>query len=128
MTLLLKRAGSFIIFYLLIHSALFAQKTTKSNYEFGLNLGTMIYQGDLAESRLGSMRTQKLFTDLHATRLFGNSFSARLNFTMGKLKGDDAEYEDPDYKRHRNFMFTTPVYEFSARVQYDILGRNYNMR
>ena len=128
MKLNVKRAVSFLVLTLFINAKLIAQKTTRANYEFGLNLGTMIYQGDLAESRLGSLRTQKLFADLHATRLFGNNFSARLNFTIGKLKGDDAEYKNPEYKRHRNFRFSTPVYELSGRLQYDILGRNYNMR
>ena len=127
MIVFLKRV-TLLLIGIIISFSLFPQKTTKAHYEFGLNVGTMIYQGDLSESRLGSIKTQKLFADLHATRLFGNNFSARINFTIGKLHGDDARFEEPEYKCHRNFNFSTPVYELSGRVLWDILGRNYNIR
>lgn len=122
-----KRAVSFFIFFIGLVYASFSQKVSRGNYEFGLNSGLMVYQGDLSTGRVGSVRTQKLFIDLNASRLLGEKFSFKVNFTMGKLKGDDSKYANPEYKRHRNFIFTSPVYEFSGRVVYDILGKNYSI-
>lgn len=123
--LFVRRAASFCFCLLVFHSTMFAQKSNRGNYEFGFNSGLMVYQGDLSLGRVGSIKTQKLFIDLNVTRLLGDHFSFKANFTLGKLKGDDAKYSSPDYKRHRNFNFTSPVYEFSGRVVYDILGKNY---
>jgi hypothetical protein len=122
-----KSAATFILYFFLFKPALFGQKISRGNYEFGLNTGFMVYQGDLSNGRVGSLKTQKLFLDLNVTRLLGDKFSFKVNFTAGKLKGDDSKYSEPDYKRHRNFYFTSPVYEFSGRIVYDIFGKNYSI-
>lgn len=97
----------------------------KPRYEFGINLGFLVYQGDLTPSRLGSFRTQKFSLGLHASRLLNSSLSARANLLFGKLKGDDAVYEKPEYRQQRNFNFISPVTELSGQLVYNLLGRNY---
>ena len=97
-----------------------------TKYEWGLNLGFTNYQGDLSGGATGSLKTQKLLLDVYATRLLGPYFSLRANLLISKLKGDDALFSKPDYKRHRNFNFTSPLYELSARFQWTPSGRNYS--
>lgn len=97
-----------------------------TRYEWGLNYGFTNYQGDLSGEVLGSFKTQKPLLDIYATRLLGPYFSVKANLAVSKLKGDDALFSDPDYKRHRNFNFTSPLYELSARFQWTPTGRNYS--
>jgi hypothetical protein len=127
MCLTVRKAATFFIACFILTISCFAQ-TGKTNYEFGINPGLMVYQGDLSNGRVGSMRTQKLALDLNVSRLIGDAFSIRADFTIGKLKGDDARYKNPEYKRHRNFNFTSPVYELSARLVWDPTGKNYAIK
>jgi opacity protein-like surface antigen len=98
---------------------------TKPKYEFGVNLGFLVYQGDLTPQRLGSFETQKFSIGLHASKILNASVSVRANLLLGKLKGDDAVYDNPEYRQQRNFNFTSPVTELSGQLLYNILGRNY---
>ncbi len=102
----------------------FAQSDNPT-YEFGVNLGFLVYQGDLAPGRFGSFKTQKLSIGLHASKILSPFFSARANLTFGKLKGDDARYSAPDYHQQRNFNFTTPATELSALLVWNVTGKNY---
>ena len=102
----------------------FAQ-SDNPKYEFGANLGFLVYQGDLTPEKLGSFKTQKLSFGLHASRLLSSSFSVRANLAFGKLKGDDARYDNPEYRQQRNFNFTSPVVELSGQFVWNITGSNY---
>ncbi|HMT72557.1 MAG TPA: DUF6089 family protein [Chitinophagaceae bacterium] len=97
----------------------------KPKYEFGINLGFLVYQGDLTPKRLGSFETQKLSLGLHASRILSPSFSVRGNFVLGKLKGDESVYDNPEYRQQRNFKFSTPVAELAAHLVWSPLQRNY---
>jgi hypothetical protein len=110
----------------LVVGNLCAQREGMTKYEWGLNLGFTNYQGDLSGEALGSLKTQKLLLDIYATRLLGPYFSVKANLLISKLKGDDALFSTPDYKRHRAFNFTSPLYELSARFQWMPSGRNYS--
>ncbi len=100
-------------------------QTIHPKYEFGINIGFLVYQGDLTPERLGSFRTQKLAWGLHASRIFNSSFSVRGNFVYGKLRGDDALYNYPGYRKQRNFNFTTPVLELSGQLVWNPASKNY---
>lgn len=97
----------------------------KLKYELGANLGFLVYQGDLTPNKIGSFNTQKLFIGFHASRLLSSTFSVRANLSFGKLKGDDAKYNNPEYRQERNFNFTTPVKELTAQLVWNITGSNY---
>jgi hypothetical protein len=45
---------------------------------------------------------------------------------LGKLRGDESKYSDPDYRRQRNFRFKTPVIELSGLIVWNIFGKNYD--
>ena len=94
-------------------------------YEFGVNLGFLVYQGDLTPEKLGSFKTKKLSMGFHASRILGSSFSLKANLVIGKLKGDDAVYSNPEYRQLRNFNFTSPVTELSAQLVWNVSGKNY---
>ena len=93
-------------------------------YEAGISAGTFVYQGDLTPSDLGSYQTIAPNIGFFAARILSRSFAVRANFTFGKLKGDDALYEKPEYRRQRNFKFSTPVTEFSGMLVWNILAKN----
>jgi opacity protein-like surface antigen len=98
----------------------------RAKYEFGINLGFLVYQGDLTPEQLGSFKTQKLSLGLHASKILNPSFSLRANLAFGKLKGDDAKYASPEFRQQRNFNFTTPVTELTGQLVWNVTGRNYD--
>lgn len=100
-------------------------QTDLPKYEFGLNVGFTVYQGDLTPNRFGSIETQKFSVGLHASRILTSSFSARANLHIGKLKGDEAVYDNPAFRKMRAFQFTSPVTEFSLQAVWNVMGRNY---
>jgi hypothetical protein len=102
-----------------------AAQLDNPKYEFGINLGFLVYQGDLTPQQIGSFKTQKFSVGLHASRLLSSSFSVRANLAFGKLKGDDAKYSTPEFRQQRNFNFTSPVTELTGQLVWNVTGRNY---
>src|SRR5882724_11496738 len=98
--------------------------TTK--FEFGGNIGFLIYQGDLAPSRFGSYKTKKFGFSIFANRILNNTFSLRTNLAIGKLKGDDARYSTPEYRHQRNFNFKSLLVEISELLVWSPLGKKYD--
>jgi hypothetical protein len=96
-----------------------------SKYEIGVTVGTMIYQGDLTPSRIGSYRTPGPALNLFVNRLVNRSFAVRSSLMLGRLRGDDSKYANPDWRRERNFRFYSPVAELSGLVVWNPLGTNY---
>jgi opacity protein-like surface antigen len=93
-----------------------------SKYEVGLSGGVFVYQGDLTPEKIGSYKTMKPQIALQLYRIISPAFSLRLNFTRGKLYGNDAKYASPDWRRQRNFNFTTPVTELSVQGVWNFLS------
>ena len=85
-------------------------------YELGVNVGTYIYQGDLAPSYAGSFKTPGLAIGMLLSRKLTRSLSARVEFNTGKLKGDDAKYAEPEWRSQRNFSFVTRISELAASL------------
>jgi hypothetical protein len=106
-------------------TVIFAQQKNPK-YEFGANLGFVIYQGDLTPEQLGSFKTLKPAIGLYVSRILSPSFSLRTNLAYGHLYGDDALYSKPEYRQQRNFNFSSPVLEVSELLVYNIVGKNYD--
>jgi Domain of unknown function (DUF6089) len=98
-----------------------AQKKS-SNYEMGAAIGAFIYQGDLTPQRFGSFKTIRPGLMLHGTRIINNSLAARVNLSFASLRGDDAKYESPAFRRQRNFNFSTPLIEVSPQLVWSPSG------
>ncbi len=93
--------------------------------EFGIALSSFIYQGDLAEERFGSFKTTRWGGTFFFNRILSAAFSTRTNLAIGGLRGDEAVYENPEYRRQRNFNFRTPVFEISQLAVWNPLQNNY---
>lgn len=116
----LKNSALTVIIILITSSFLHAQ-IDLSKYEVGLSGGVFVYQGDLTPQRLGSYKTLKPQFALHVYRILSPAFSVRLNVNQGKLYGNDAKYNNPEWRQQRNFNFTTPVTELSLQGVWNIL-------
>jgi hypothetical protein len=92
-----------------------------SKYEVGLSGGVFVYQGDLTPQAIGSYKTMKPQLALHLYRIISPAFSVRFNINRGKLYGNDAKYNSPDWRQERNFNFTTPVTELSLQGVWNFL-------
>jgi hypothetical protein len=123
----LKEAIAILILIYGYSPALHSQ-TNNPKFQFGVGAGTFIYQGDLTPSSLGSYRTLKPVIILFASNFFSPSLSLRANLAFGGLKGDDAKYSHPEYRRQRNFNFHSPVTEISGIAEWNVLGRNYGSK
>jgi len=97
-----------------------------SKWQVGINGGMFIYQGDLTPSRFGSYNTMKPGLALYVSRILSPSFILRTNLALAKLKGDDAKYNDPDWRKQRNFNFTSPVTEISELLVWNVFKNNSN--
>ena len=97
-------------------------QSSRSNYEWGLNLGAYIYQGDLAPGRLGSLKTTRPGIGVSLAKNFSNSFTLRANFNLASLKGDETKYVAPEYRKYRAFKFKNGVKELSVVGQWNMLG------
>ena len=97
---------------------------TKSSYEIGINVGTLIYQGDLSQSAFGSTKDLKPAIGIYVSKDLDAYFTLRANLTIGKVGVDESQFTYPAYKKLRNFMFTTPVTELSTVLVWNILGES----
>ncbi len=97
---------------------------SKSSYEIGINVGTLIYQGDLSQSAFGSTKDLKPAVGIYVGKDLNAYFSLRANLTIGKIGADESQFSYPAYKKFRNFMFTTPITEFSTVLVWNILGQS----
>lgn len=118
-----RRKLSITLLFSFIGLASFAQLTSK--LELGAGIGTLIYQGDLSNSKWGSRYNLKpSFTGFGVYNI-NSMFSVRANLVLGSISGDDSHYPYPPYRQHRNLSFSTPITEFSALVEwYPLKGGN----
>ena len=92
--------------------------------EIGLNIGTNVYQGDLAPSALGSLKTIKPQLGIYYNRIISPYFSLRANLSAGSLKGNESLYSNKAYMQIRNFNFTASLKELSALLVFSPYGDN----
>ena len=119
----LLKATTAIILFFSVNSSVNAQQ---GGYKWmiGINAGTMIYQGDLTPSALGSYKTPSFTFGISAGKILNSYFALRANAVFGKLRGDDAAYNNPSWRKSRNFNFTSPVTEFNAQLLWSPYGNN----
>jgi hypothetical protein len=97
-------------------------------FEIGASLAAFVYQGDLTPSAAGSFRTMRPGINLHGSKILNPSFLLRTNLAISGFKGDDALYDDPEYRKHRAFKFKSPLFELSELIVWNPLGKNYDDR
>lgn len=110
-----------IVVCISMSSQLYAQ-TKQPKYEVGAGAGVFVYQGDLAPSRFGSWKTIRPGLVLHGSRLLNRTMALRLQLSIASLHGDDAKYNNPAYRKQRNFNFRTSLIELSPQFVWSPLG------
>jgi opacity protein-like surface antigen len=98
---------------------------TPSKYEAGINIGSLIYQGDLSAGALGYTRSLKPAIGLYVARALDDYFSLRANLDFGSIEASDAAYSSPEYRRFRDFSFKSSVVELSGMLVWHPLGNTY---
>ena len=114
-----------LVFVIMMATQKTQAQFTPSKWEIGINAGTLIYQGDLSESALGYPYSLQPAVELWVSRSLDDYFSVRANLLQGSLGADESTYSSPDWRRHRNFAFHSPVTEFSSELVWDVNGKTY---
>ncbi len=109
--------------FLVFCSIATAQKNN-SKFEVGAALSSFIYQGDLTPNNIGSYQTIRWGINIQGSILLNNYILIRTNLAMGGLKGDDAKYSTPEFRKHRSLNFKSPVIELSQVLVWNPLGKN----
>jgi len=90
----------------------------------GINLGTLVYQGDLTGSLIGNYKPVRPALGLYVGRSLDPYFSVCANLTFGKISADEYKYDSSSWRKYRGFNFSTPVTELAASLVFHPLGEN----
>jgi len=124
MSITLKSGGLLLLF---ISATLYAAAQKEENkWQAGINGGLMIYQGDLTPSPLGSYKTVRPTAGVYISRILNPYFAIRANAAFGSLKGDEAKYNNPSWRKFRALNFSTPLSELSGLLVWNPFGNNNN--
>jgi hypothetical protein len=94
-------------------------------HEIGFSAGMFVYQGDLTPEAAGAFKTPGFAINLFYNRILSRFFSLRTNLAHGNLMGGDDNYDNPAWRKQRNFKFTARNTEISELLVWNILGNNY---
>ena len=124
MNTLLRRTG--LLFLLVSLSQYAVAQKEERKWQAGINGGLMIYQGDLTPSPLGSYKTAKPAFGVYVSRILNPYFAIRANAAFGSLRGDEARYSNPSWRKLRSLNFSTPVTEITGLLVWNPFGNNNN--
>lgn len=93
-------------------------------YEVGIQVGTLVYQGDLVTPNVGNLKSLHPSIGINVSKGLDPYFSLRANFLRGKLSANEADFATPAYRRQRNFSFSSSVTEFSGLLVFNPFGQN----
>ncbi|WP_205513490.1 DUF6089 family protein [Longitalea arenae] len=108
-------------------SAAYAQPDLPK-HELGFGAGIFVYQGDLTPEAAGAFKSPGFAFNLFYNRILTRSFSIRANLAHGKLTANEANYDDPEWRKERSLRFTARNTEIAALLVWNILGNNYSDR
>jgi hypothetical protein len=80
------------LIFILLNGKYVSAQISRPKYEFGINAGTYIYQGDLSPGIYGSFKTPGVVFGIHGSRNITRKVALRLDASFGKLKGDESKY------------------------------------
>lgn len=123
MNSIISKISAVIIIYFCYYPV--AAQNNLAKYEVGAAISAFIYQGDLTTHRFGSVETTRFGINFHGSKIISPSFMLRTNLAIGSLKGDDAKYNNPEFRKQRNFNFRSPVLEVAQLVVWNLFGKNY---
>jgi hypothetical protein len=112
---------------LLIATGSFAQLNLPK-WELGASVGAFVYQGDLTPSSVGDYKTARFGVTLHGSKILSRAFMTRTNLVISGLKADEANYDNPEFRKHRALKFRTPLVELSQLLVWNPSASNYEDR
>lgn len=117
------RKGILVLAALCFFSFCFSQSRL-SKFQFGVTGGLFIYQGDLSPSPLGSYRTPGFTINAFVNYPIGTAISVRASLAYGKLRGDDAAFDQPEWRAQRAFRFNASILELSGHLLWYPVGND----
>lgn len=121
-----KLSKTFITVIALLATALSVSAQSGYKWMIGINGGILVYQGDLTPSSFGSYKTASPVVGFSVAKIMSPYFAIRGNAAFGALKGNDAAYNSPAWRKSRALSFSTSVTELSAQVLWNPFGNNSN--
>lgn len=112
----MKLIKSFLFSILLLISFV---KANAQQIEIGLLLGTSHYLGDLSDEKINFKNTY-FAASLFGRYNFSNKVAVSGMASYGKVSGDDKQ-SSLDASKLRNLNFTSNIFEFSVRLEYNLL-------
>lgn len=109
---------SFTLLFFIFSMQADAQKGTG---EFGINIGTSYYMGDINQSRL--FYSPKLAYGLLYRHNINDRNSYRVQFAKQKLTGNDLDFSS-GYQQTRGHSFTNNIYELGVQYELHFLAFN----
>lgn len=80
-----------------------------------------IYQGDLTPTTLGSTKDLKFgFQGMVRYHVKNDKVYLRGSLNVASLKGDDAQFDSPEWAKHRNYNFSTSLIDLSAMLEFNL--------
>jgi OmpA-OmpF porin, OOP family len=116
------KIGSAVLVLLMGNQSIAQSKWAK--LELGVGLSAFTYQGDLTTHRLGSVETIKPGILVFANYQLKSRVSLQGSFAWGALKGNDALYNNPEWRKYRALSFKSSVKELGAKFLYTFISRN----
>lgn len=111
------------LFSTVLALTLFSCTLNAQNWEIGVGLNAMNYQGDVVQPSLFTLKETQPNLSLFARRNFADDkFALRLGVNFGKLSGDDTNFTDPSWRQTRKFNFTTSLTELAAILEWTPLS------
>lgn len=114
----LKRIFLFVLLVMASHQLTIAQEAP-GTWEVGVMAGGAGYIGDLNQNN--PLKLSGLSAGAYVKRNFNAYLGARLNYTYGNIKADDANSSNAQF-RDRNLRFKTPLNEISALLDFNFFG------
>lgn len=98
------------------------------NWEGGLMLGGVDYQGDLSNP-IFDVKQPNASAGLVIRKNIKHNLAVRANLLFGNIEGSDTAHEDTDWDRsRRNFSFENSITELSLKLEYSPFAKMWDKR
>lgn len=94
----------------------FGQKGQAQDFQMGFSLGTAFYQGDMIKGVI-DLKEANIAYGLFLRRYATDKWAVRINWTRGKVSGDDR-----NARPERGFRFNSTFNEFALLAEYNLIG------
>jgi outer membrane protein OmpA-like peptidoglycan-associated protein len=98
-----------------LFSFLLFSVTLHAQWELGIGVNAMNYQGDLVKPALFTLKETQPNLALFLRKPIKNNLAVRLGLSMGQISGTDLNYDD---RKIRGFNFKSPLTEIAGMLEF----------